>query len=351
MTAVVLLLAVLAGPVQLGDQPRATTAPAPPPPWHIVRQPAGRVSVDYTVSLRHPAAPAPLTWAVLAPGGVEVPGQRVVAGTLAVSAPGDAEPLAEGARSRDPGPVAQPWLLAEVGDERLSEGLDARWQATVELWRSDRRPGPGPRVSPLGARERNAYLAATPTLDWDAPAFQAYLDAEGLRRWPGEADWAFGERIYAHLLATKRYDGPVGRPSEVCARAGSDCGGLAMLYAGILRASGVPARTLWGRWALSEEPDYGQWHVKAEFWAEHVGWVPVELAGALTWDLDDPLALLGTDGGDFVTFHIDPDLAFDLPTLGPRATPWSQFLLTWCTPAHPAPLEVSERWTVEREGE
>jgi len=49
----------------------------------------------------------------------------------------------------------------------------------------------------------------------------------------------------------------------------SDCGGLATLYVSILRANGIPARCLTGRSIDPNTP-----HVKMDFYAEGVGWVP-----------------------------------------------------------------------------
>ena len=96
----------------------------------------------------------------------------------------------------------------------------------------------------------------------------------------------------------------------------SDCGGLTALFVAAMRASGVPARQLVGRWAetaeAGEKLDGKEWqkeHVKAEFYAAGVGWVPVDMSVAV--DLDrrpGSVRHFGRDNADFVCLHVDPDV-------------------------------------------
>jgi hypothetical protein len=120
-----------------------------------------------------------------------------------------------------------------------------------------------------------------------------------------------------------------------------------MLFVAALRANEVPARTLWGRWAKPQEGDYGQWHVKAEFFAEGIGWVPVEMAGALAWsgvDLDD---LFGRDEGDFITLHIDTDLLVETHRFGKQPIGWRQGVLYWVSGlGELSDFRESEHWNV-----
>jgi len=80
------------------------------------------------------------------------------------------------------------------------------------------------------------------------------------------------------------------------------CGGFAVVFIGTMRANGVPARSLVGHW-VDTTPGHTATlpHVKAEFFAEGVGWVPV-----------NPRTSFGEENGDFITFHVEG--GFQLPT-------------------------------------
>jgi transglutaminase-like putative cysteine protease len=74
----------------------------------------------------------------------------------------------------------------------------------------------------------------------------------------------------------------------------------------------VPARQLAGHNAISGKRGTSasdlQYHVRAEFFADGVGWVPVDVAfGVVASD-----AHFGNDAGDHLRLHVDPDLVFDL---------------------------------------
>ncbi|MBN9522994.1 transglutaminase domain-containing protein, partial [bacterium] len=129
-----------------------------------------------------------------------------------------------------------------------------------------------------------------------------------------------------------------------------------VLFVAALRASGVPARALYGRWAASAVPDatlggaaYLQWHVKAEFFAAGVGWVPADPGGAVQHDrTPGGLTYFGTDPGDFITFHTDPHLALDTGTTGVRPVRNLQTPVWWVTGRGPTtPTRVVEDWKVE----
>jgi transglutaminase-like putative cysteine protease len=112
--------------------------------------------------------------------------------------------------------------------------------------------------------------------------------------------------------------------SAVCASGKSDCGGMSNLFVAVMRASQVPARGLFGRWATSAkkgekvgEIDYYQWHVMAEFFADGVGWVPVDVSSSVLHDRSKSgLRCFGNDRGEFLTFHVDPDFDVDTGAFG-----------------------------------
>jgi tetratricopeptide (TPR) repeat protein len=67
---------------------------------------------------------------------------------------------------------------------------------------------------------------------------------------------------------------------EIVQRGHAECRGYAMLFAGLCRAAGVPARTMWGltRVAPGQDQRFGNIasHNWAEFYVAGVGWVPVD---------------------------------------------------------------------------
>src|SRR5207244_13017163 len=102
-----------------------------------------------------------------------------------------------------------------------------------------------------------------------------------------------------------------GRASPVCRAGTTDCGGLSVLFVTILRGNDIPARTLVGRWAQSSkakdivgDSPYYQTHVKAEFFAEGIGWVPADPASALSEKQGDRMRCLGRDPGNFLTMPV-----------------------------------------------
>lgn len=70
-----------------------------------------------------------------------------------------------------------------------------------------------------------------------------------------------------------------------------DCGEYTLLYNAILRAFGIPARTITGGWSLSED----QWHVWSEVYFPGYGWVPVDTSAAdvFVYDEGEDLNKLG----------------------------------------------------------
>ena len=94
----------------------------------------------------------------------------------------------------------------------------------------------------------------------------------------------------------------------------------------------MPARVLAGRWAKSSKPgaivgdvQYYQQHVKAEFYAERIGWVPVDLSSAVEHDHSPAgLQYFGRDQGNFLTIHIDPLVQVDTLHFGRQTFTWLQ---------------------------
>lgn len=254
---------------------------------------------------------------------------------------------------QDESPLLRPLLAldAPVTSNDFLNPLVVELQYEVDLFAQHLSEGTGSSpVVPLSSEQRAAYLASAPRMDFDAAVFSDWILQAGLSRKAGERDLAFGHRVFRYLTSHATYgvggDYDSRRPSVVCQTLTSDCGGLSLLFVASLRANGVPARTLFGRWALSQTGNYGQYHVIAEFYAGGVGWVPVDVAGVVAHGIANPDTLFGHTDGLFLAFHEDTDIV---------AAPgfvhgWAQYvLLRWVGEGDFWPANITDWWSVSTE--
>ena len=90
---------------------------------------------------------------------------------------------------------------------------------------------------------------------------------------------------------------------------------MSFLFVAAMRANDIPARVLIGRLARPRKPDstpldteYDRPHVRAEMYANGIGWVPIDPAYA-NRDKHRPIAeLIGLDPGDVLVLHVDLEL-------------------------------------------
>lgn len=156
--------------------------------------------------------------------------------------------------------------------------------------------------------EVNRYLSSNDTYRLRDPDFKAWLKSSGLIRKSGERDLAFGWRVLQAIGRGFDYAYPPKSLERACnqvvADKASDCGGLSALAVSVLRANNVPARTLVGRWVEANKDSEDQYHVKFEFFAAGIGWVPCDGSGAVTWK-GGPAAAFGKERGNFLVLHYD----------------------------------------------
>lgn len=216
-----------------------------------------------------------------------------------------------------------------------------------------------PKVIPLTPLEQKNYLASRGDINHATAPFTSWLTQQNLRREKDESDLDFAYRAYLHLKGIMEYDyQPLTSrvATHVCAAGRTDCGGLSILFVSVMRAAGIPARVLYGRWAESAKPDsrlgstpYYQWHVKSEFFAKDIGWIPVDLSGGVEFDKNNPRNLdhFGNDPGNFITFHFDPNLVVDSVLFGPKQVHNLQYPMWWWTGSGSAdPKNITEGWQV-----
>lgn len=197
-----------------------------------------------------------------------------------------------------------------------------------------------PKVDKLSADDRALYLKERGDLNFKDPEFAKWLTKQKLLRRKHESEVDFAQRAFTTIRTGFQYeyaDTMDRRCSHVCTTGKSDCGGLSHLFIGVLRENQIPARCLYGRWAMSATPDeklggiaYYKIHAKAEFFAEGIGWVPADLAKAI---LDDKtpagLQFFGQDSGNFLTFHIEDGFEYDSVLFGKKSTSLMQTPVFW----------------------
>jgi len=246
-------------------------------PYHVTITPLERVHATVTSTFRFPGLDAQEWWAAF-PWPPEFEGQP--SGRVQVRV---AEaPLAEADQITDESKLRQPLVTLHW----FPDGNDATHiltaEATYEVTITRRTLEPGAATTPvrrLTPAERSGFLAATTHFDYSSSRFQTWLRKEGLKRKTGERDLDFAHRAMETLVRTHTYRSELQSnrtASAVCASGWSDCGGLATIYVSILRANGIPARCLTGRSIDPNTP-----HVKMDFYADGVGWVPGDPAVAI----------------------------------------------------------------------
>jgi transglutaminase-like putative cysteine protease len=211
--------------------------------------------------------------------------------------------------------------LAPAGPQgRQNFSVRVEYEATLLARQLEPRdaddPAPAP-VASLDPKTRRRELASAHQFDHKSALFQAWLDDRKLRREPDEDEVAFARRAFGVVRkGLNHYEGAdVEHVASKVTEAGkSDFAGLTAAYVSVLRANGIPARSLCGFPVIYEgRPNKNFWpHARAEFYAAGVGWVPADLAGAIRMNrpgegLDD----FGTDRADFLTAHVDTDLIVD----------------------------------------
>jgi transglutaminase-like putative cysteine protease len=333
----------------------ALPAAPPTPTYFIETADVRRVEATLTYNVRCDKLKAK-EWIVFAAQAPELSGQRKVESRL--------EPL--GTVTKDLSPLKRSILFARVPARQkdLESSIPIRivYQATLRSRTLKRLPkgAAAPKVEPLDDKEREAALIAWGDLDYKSEAFQSWLTEQKLHRGQDETDVDFARRVFRTIRKGFRYEFRSGmdrRAKVVCQSGRSDCGGLSGLFVATLRASDVPARALYGRWAKSSSPDdklgdapYYQAHVKAEFYADGVGWVPVDLASGILHDkTNEGLTYFGKDLGDFLTIHIDPGLELDTRTFGRQKVHNLQEPADWATGSGSAEgRTVKEGWVVKK---
>ena len=239
-------------------------------------------------------------WWVAYPLPPEFDGQPAARGRIRII---DA-PSAEPGRMPDESALRQPLATLHWSPETIDGERNFTVEATYDLTINRRTLEPGQPAATVPALTRGvraAFLAPSKHFDFTNPRFRAWLKSEDLKRKSAERDLEFAHRAMQAMVKTYTYRFELlsdRSASAVCKAGWSDCGGLATVYVSILRSNGIPARCLSGR---NVQPD--STHVRLDFYAEGVGWVPGDPALAIAKHAAD--AGFGREPTDMVIMHFD----------------------------------------------
>lgn len=322
VVGLIVTLSLVAGSFPSGE---AVAADAP---YSVERSEKQRIHAVLTFAIEVPKLKA-TDWVVVVCKPPELPSQSDVSAYLDASAASHVEV----------GGIGRTVLRARVpvngGPRETRFETTAEFDATLYSRRLVRRRTPAEQAPQLDKLERDAYLRKTPMFDFAATPFAEWLYEHELSRRKDESDVDLGRRAFQAVVRSMSYKYQSEMPrnaSHVCETGKTDCGGMCVMFVSAMRANKIPARVLAGCWAKSsienatlEGTRYYQTHVKAEFFAAGVGWVPVDPSSAVLHDrTDEKLEYFGNDPGDFLALHVDPELKVDSIHFGVKTLPWLQ---------------------------
>jgi len=322
--------------------------------YALVTRPARRIKAVYTFTVSAPKARV-VTWVLLAARPPDLPGQKIV---RVSSSPAcvTVEELS---------PLRQKILRAKVYAQTDEQRTGVSLAITMEASLSSRTLVPRRKAPTAGTAwalkplARKLALRPTSQFDYTDDTVQAWLTKHAIKRADQEGEVDFARRVFQVIVRnyTYHYASVQNRAaSYVCTVGKTDCGGMSGLFVAALRACGIPARTRAGRWARSATPaekvgevTYFQEHIKAEFFAREIGWVPVDLTLAVQRDRSrDKLRYFGYDGGDFLTLHLDNGLKCNTLIMGVRTSTLLQTPSWWAAGTGDfEQVTLTESWQVK----
>lgn len=333
--------------------------------WSLKIAPAQRIQavLEYAIRVESVVAAETLVYAPIPP---DLPGQRVTKASLG--------PFASEVREKSD--LKRRMFLVRVPGTPNQTGvkvdLQARYEA--ELYsrrlvksRSALRPKDASSglksataVPVLARSERASALARHGFIEPKSHTLASWAQKNELERRLNESQIDFARRVFEAVVQDFGYEWTPNmdwRVDAMCSRLKTDCGGMSLVFVSALRRAGIPARVLVGRWAKSSIPGersggepYHQSHARAEFYADGVGWVPVDCALAAVYGKPDRIHdHFGIDHGDFFTWHVDPELILDTLHFGVERVTWINGAFPFWVKGH-GPLvspRSTQTWKVE----
>ncbi len=205
-------------------------------------------------------------------------------------------------------------FLEAAADSSHSQHLTVEVDSTVTLYSRTLRPGPPKEQVKITESERRRWTQLADLSE--ANRLRNWMTTNNLVRKANERDLQFGQRVLNTMQRLLRYKWVPSASKGIgpCLQRGwGACGDLNETLVAALKLEKIPARLRQGRNILGKTrkfglSDDGTLHVAAEFWAEGVGWVPIEGSAFSGESLAEGGALtpfLGVALGDHLNKHYD----------------------------------------------
>jgi hypothetical protein len=299
-------------------------------PWHVEYTPAHHIRVTWEMTRECPEKTVG-GWEVYGALPPDLDYQKVISTRSSVAnAGGTIDATPDELRLRDLSLAHVPiWGYRLLPKEKsMPNRLTATSEFEVVTYRRRLVPGPDPStVKPLSDKDRGLYLAANHEFDTNSKEFQAYLDANDLRRHGDETVLGFAHRVYRFVRQGMKYkiDAPFETTlSQDCQSPWGHCGNYSRRVVGIMRANNIPARMSFGHWIEGGTKTYeeGREHTRSEIYVDSVGWVLLDTSEGIPdggWKPERDLDVgFGNDDGGFFVFHLNSSLLVPTKTWGPQ---------------------------------
>ncbi|MBY0547164.1 MAG: transglutaminase family protein [Candidatus Obscuribacterales bacterium] len=292
-------------------------------------------------------------WSVYMADAPETAGQSEVASRLTLA------DGTEGSRVGEIGGEGRSVLLAQSNNAKFAHCLKFSGEYWATLHKRSLATNHSTQHVWLSAEEREKYLRETRSYDFSQPVFKDWIAGNGLEKRSQETSIGFAWRVFDFLRSKYSYKYIPTQPrnaSSLCRFSETDCGGSCYLFVSVLRRNGIPARAIAGRWAKSsthvEESgtaELGTFHVRAEFFAPDIGWVPVDISRAMGAPDEKVIRLFGNDDGRFFVMHIDPDFILQSVLFGEKYVRMLQRCAYWAKGTGNFSKKSEIVWTVTNE--
>jgi len=201
-------------------------------------------------------------------------------------------------------------------DPKLRHGFTIRTTITATIYDQQLRKGrPATHVAPLSVGDKENFLAATNTFDFDKPIVKRWMNEHRMWIGKGEKPLDFAHRVYKELRSKLPYNTKDGGPwvcSQILKVGYGECCRHAIVGTSILRANKVPARTVCALWAIDAKSQGA--HCWGEFFLDGVGWVPYDTT--LDGEHLHSDAYFGSKRGELIAGMIDFDWVIDAGPFG-----------------------------------
>lgn len=162
-------------------------------------------------------------------------------------------------------------------DPQLANGFTIRTSLTATVCNQQLVQGRPAKAVSIDSEDQNIFTSATPTFDFDQPDVKKWMNSNSMWKRKNEKTLAFAQRVYQLLRRKLPYntaDGGKWICSQILRTGYGECCRHAIVGTSILRANGIPARTVCGLWAINEQSKGA--HCWGEFFLEGTGWVPYD---------------------------------------------------------------------------